>query len=47
MLDFYGTELRGVAEGHPAGRPGTLTVASIEGQGTTFSLELSLAMEPA
>jgi signal transduction histidine kinase len=26
---------------------GALTVASVEGQGTTFTLELSLAMEPA
>ena len=26
---------------------GGLTVASVEGQGTTFTLELSLAMEPA
>ena len=25
---------------------GALTVASVEGQGTTFTLELSLAMEP-
>jgi signal transduction histidine kinase len=26
---------------------GTLTVDSVEGQGTTFTLELALALEPA